>query len=382
MLDAILSGFGLPVGSLNSLQGIYFAQPKWLLLLALPPVLLFLQSRFKSNTDWEEVNQNHSVKFRHSLIQKQQNHSKLPGLVKTPFNAARLLMQLLRFLILTLLILALAQPEKTLVKQAQLQSKTVRDVAFVVESSASFLLPDYQLNGQSETRMNAVKMVLDDFMARLQGNRFSLTLYAEQAYTLMPLTADATLARLMLQRLRPYLAGRTDEAMGEALGLALMEVTPEQSQTARKRKVVVLISDGLARESRVPIQEALNYAKSSNIPIYTVGVGSGSEQADLRTFSGLLYQPLEAGSLKKLANETGGQYYQVGSAQDLQQVLEAINEAEGTEFKLPKEEKSILAFYPLLILVVVGLFIVYFVLIQLLSSALSSRKSLQGSSHV
>lgn len=341
-------------------QTIEFAQPDVFFLLAIPLTLWFLSwvKVWQINSDWQAQQQSaQRNQFRHTLIEqafglkKAQNS---PGLVKNKPQFAQLwrqtMLRLLRIVIVLGLVIAAAQPQQTLqINEPQPQVKTVRDLMFVVESSASFLLPDYQINDQPAERMDVVKKVLDQFMAGLAGNRFGLVLYAEQAYTLMPLTDDLTTARLMLQRLRPYLAGRTDEAMGEALGLALRQA---QNNTANTQKrVLVLISDGLSQPSRIPLESVIDYAQALNLPIYTIGVGAGSAVADKRIYSGLLYEPLEANSLKTLAQQTGGRYFAVSSGQDLQLVLQTIDKTEGVQIDKPVLRKQVTALFewPLLI---------------------------------
>jgi len=343
-------------------QEVYFANPAWFALLLVLPILWLLRRYWPGQTDWDRLNQTKTVKFRHVLIQKAHFFQKQPGLAKNHFFWA-FLMQLLRLLILMALIMAMANPQRQEKLNLTPQTETVRDIVFVVESSVSFSLNDYQLNGHAATRMTVVKSVLDQFISQLEGNRFSWILFADQAYTLMPLTTDSTTARLMLKRLRPYLAGRDDEGMGEALGLALQQAK-HKTKTTQKR-IVVLISDGLSRQSRVPIQNAIDYAKALKLPIYTIGVGAGDASADKRQFSGLIYQPLDSVTLKTIAEQTGGKYFQIGSGADLQTVLTAISRSEGTEIKTPVLKHKIIYLAPLLLLVALGLMILYSVLLLL-----------------
>lgn len=345
--------------------------------------------------DLTQLRSQRQLVVKHALIHKMDSGSATKAPVKRRFSlvdfGVRFGLNLLRGLIIITLAIALAQPEKVQTLAPLPQQKTVRDIVFVIESSASFLLPDYQVEGRTETRMSVVKMVLDQFVSGLEGNRFGLAIYAEQAYTLMPLTADQTATRLNLQRLKPYLAGRTDEAMGEALGLAL-----KQTESASKnglngldaqksgdpiKRVVVLISDGLSQPSRLPLSEAINYAQLLQVPIYTIGVGASNQSADTRIYTGLLYQPLESDSLKAIAAETQGQYFEVGSGQDLSQVLQKINEAEGVPFETePRPPQRIGLYYLPLTIAVFGLFI-YLLLTFLWSSRVQRSKPAVTQAH-
>jgi len=317
--------------------------------------LLALWHRFRpGQTDWQQVAQAQAMVFRHSLIDRMAFRT-------PPVKAIRwqqLLLHLLRWLLLGLLITALAEPVYQVELPPESQTKTVRDIVMVVETSVSMGLEDYQVSGISATRLDAIKAVLDQFILGMRGNRFSLILYAESAYTLMPLTSDNHTTRLMLKRLRPYLAGRTDEAIGEALGLALKQT--ERATETTQNRVVVLISDGMTRDSRIPISEAINYAQGLNVPIYTIGVGGEQASADQREFSGLLYQTLEASPLKTIAEQTGGRYYRIGGREDLQAVLAQIDQTEGVEVPVTSAKFQWRSLVNELLVLSFGVFMLYF----------------------
>ncbi|WP_028485505.1 vWA domain-containing protein [Thiomicrorhabdus chilensis] len=356
-----------------------FASPVWLWLMFAWPLLWMLQTISlgpvqAGEDDLAQLQAQRQFVFRHPLIHLQ-TRGAVDSTRPSAFSWLRMGLQLLRGLVIVSVALALAQPQKVQLSEPLPQEKTVRDVVFVIESSASFLLPDYQVNGQADTRMNVVKSVLDQFIGGLAGNRFGLTIYAQQAYTLMPLSSDQTAARLNLKRLKPYLAGRTDEALGEALGLALKQAEKgmQKGDEETLRRVVVLISDGQSQPSRVAVEEAINYAQMMNVPIYTVGVGASSDKADTRLYSGLLYQPLESASLKQIAAETNGHYYQIGSGDDLQKVLRQIDQTEGVPYLAPPSPPRKVPLYQWPLLFGVAALLLYL----LLSLSLASRLSKQ-----
>ncbi len=346
-----------------------FVTPVWLWLILLWPLLWLFQVVSlgpiqSAEDDLKQLQAQRQFVFRHPLIHLQNRIRQISPKAKPAFSWLKLALQLLRGLAIVSLAVALAQPQKIQPSDPLPQEKTVRDIVFVIESSASFLLPDYQVNGHSDTRMNVVKSVLDQFIGGLAGNRFGLTIYAQQAYTLMPLSSDQTAARLNLKRLKPYLAGRTDEALGEALGLALKQTEKgmQKGDEDTLKRVVVLISDGQAHRSRIDVEEAINYAQMMNVPIYTVGVGASGEEADQRVYSGLIYQPLESESLKRIAAETNGQYYQIGSGDDLQKVLHTIDQTEGVPFLAPPSPPRKIPLYQWPLLVGVASLLVYLLL--------------------
>jgi len=373
----------MPFLDLENTDTLLFESPEWLWLIWLWPILWFISSRFSAKNDLSELTANRQLRVKHALIHKMQGG--FAPISQTRFEFRVLIFNLLRGLVIVFLAIALAQPIQKLPAAAEPEQKTVRDIVFVIESSASFLLPDYEIDGKPETRMNVVKSVLDNFIGELKGNRFSLAIYADSAYTLLPLTNDQTLARLTLKRLKPYLAGRTDTAMGEALGLALKQTDQSTGITKANqdtlKRVVVLISDGLSQPSRIELTEAVNYAQLLKVPIYTIGVGASSEQADKRIYSGLLYQPLESESLQALAEQTQGQYFQVGSGQEISSVLAKINQAEGVPYIAPPAppQKQYLYPYPLIIgVVVLGIYWLLSLIWMSFSARKDSKKQQEG----
>lgn len=331
----------------------HFANPQMFWLAGFLPIF-WLWRRFAKPVrredffaDWHLWHLAKPLQARHSLLEIMQAQ----GSVRLTTPETRLypaiwqegVLWVLRLSLLLSLLAALAQPQSLLPSPPQAQQKTVRDLLLVVEASASMLLNDYRYQGQAQTRMQAVQQVLDQFMAELPGNRFAITVYAQSAFNLLPLSADQNAARRYLQRLRPYLAGRTDEALAEALGLALQQTQDQNlalGKTTERKRLLILISDGENQPSRLSIEQALDYAKLLQVPIYTIGVGSMDERADQRQFSGLLYQPLQAETLQHIARQTGGLYYQIGSGQDLREVLQKIDLAEGVPWQPPPSQPN------------------------------------------
>lgn len=361
-----------------------FLSPNWLWGLWCLPLVWFLSTK-TSTDDWMTLRRGATLKVKHSMLDQFSSDVQSPaGEQPSQSWLEKVLWWIknsLRMLILALLIIALAEPVKDVKLNTEAPQTTQRDLVFVLESSASFLLPDYQQNGQPVSRMEAVKSVLEDFIRQLSGNRFGVVIYGEQAYSLLPLTSDASAAQISLQRLQPFLAGRTDQAMVEALGLALQETrplsvlnaldnpnsanslqTPKESMAhaSKSKRVLVLISDGLSAQSPYALEDATNLARQLDIPIYTVGVGAKNAAADKRQFQGLIYQTLESESLQKIAEQTGGRYFHIGGSNELQQVLSEIDQLEGVPVSSSNLYKTYNFMMPQVVLSLLIILLVYF----------------------
>ena len=77
------------------------------------------------------------------------------------------------------------------------------------------------------------------------------------------------------------------------------------------RRALVLLSDGEDTASRASFTEALDYAKQSGAVVYSIGLGGGGGLG-LRS------------KLKRLADQTGGRFFQVSKVAELDQVYRQI----------------------------------------------------------
>ena len=70
--------------------------------------------------------------------------------------------------------------------------------------------------------MSFLKSFLDRFAQQLEGDRISVIVFGDSAYTLLPLNEDLQLTRRMLSRIKTTMAGRFN-ALGEAIALGVKE---------------------------------------------------------------------------------------------------------------------------------------------------------------
>jgi len=78
------------------------------------------------------------------------------------------------------------------------------------------------------------------------------------------------------------------------------------------RKTIVLLTDGADTNSRFSYQKVLEYTRTHDVVVYTIGLGATVLDVGVR------------GSLKQLADETGGRSYFPSSAEDLADVYQQI----------------------------------------------------------
>jgi Ca-activated chloride channel homolog len=223
---------------------------------------------------------------------------------------------LLAPLVFVLLVAAAARPE--LVLPPIKKTESARDLLLAVDISSSMNTRDFtDPQGRKIERLDAVKLVLHDFIARREGDRIGLLVFGEAPHLQAPFTLDHDLCRELLREVQVGMAGpRT--MIGDAIGLAvkLFEESPA------KQKVVVLLTDGNDTGSRVPPTKAADIAKSHGLTIHTVGIGDpATKGADI----------VDAGTLAAIARDTGGATFMALDRAGLEEIYRKLDEIEKVE---------------------------------------------------
>ncbi|WP_150912880.1 vWA domain-containing protein [Marinobacter halotolerans] len=290
-----------------------FAYP-WLLLLIALPLLLRARKRRAQPVEAPILPTGHWL-------------SDLPGVSRSG-NRTSLLQTLLLLTVWALLIVALARPQYV-GEQVQLPVSG-RDLLLAVDISPSMDEQDMVIQGRSINRLQAVKVVLDDFIERRKGDRLGLLLFGTQPYIQAPLTFDLGTVQTLLDEAGIGMAGRAT-AIGDAIGLAVKRLR----NRPQDQRVVILLTDGANTAGEIPPDKAAEIAKAAGVRIYTIGIG-----AESMVQRGLLgsrrvnpSRDLDEGLLKRMAQQTGGQYFRARSLPELEMIYESINQLEPIELE-------------------------------------------------
>ena len=209
-----------------------------------------------------------------------------------------------------LLVVTAARPQ--LVEPPLSRVESARDLMLGVDLSGSMSQRDLtDAEGTPVTRMEAVKEVLDDFIARREGDRIGIIVFGTEAFVQTPFTQDHELVRALLSQTEPRMAG-PQTMIGDAIGLTIKVF---ETSEARDR-VMVLLTDGDDTGSRVPPQRAAEIAAEDGITIHTVAMGdtetTGAEQMDLEV-------------LEDIAQTTGGSAFSAGDREGLAGICDEID---------------------------------------------------------
>ncbi len=306
------------------MRGITFADPLFLWLLILVPVIIVF------------------------YILRQQKTSPalhMPGLqpfenTGTTFrNYLRHFLFALRTIAIILFIIVLARPQKT--DQLQDVSTEGIDIILTLDISGSMLAKDFKPD-----RLEASKNVATEFISGRPYDRLGLVVFSGESFTQCPLTTDhAVLVNLM----REIQSGMIED--GTAIGNGLATAINRIKDSEAKSKVIILLTDGINNRGEIAPATSADIAKTFGIRVYTIGVGTrGIAPYPVQTPYGITYQdmPVEIDEniLKEIASKTGGKYFRATDNDKLVQVYAEIDKLEKSKIDVRqftrKEERFLL----------------------------------------
>jgi Ca-activated chloride channel homolog len=191
-----------------------------------------------------------------------------------------------------------------------------RDVVFLLDVSRSMLAEDLAPN-----RLERAKLAILDSVAKLQGDRVALVVFAGNSVVKCPLTHDYGFFRMALEDVSPDSVSRGGTLIGDAIRSVIEQVFDNQ---ARGHRDVILITDGEDHES-FPVEAA---QKLGELEVRLIAIGLGDENQGRRipvtdengrrrfmTYQGEeIWTKLDADTLRKMVNATpGGRYLNVAT---------------------------------------------------------------------
>ncbi|MFT7197500.1 MAG: Ca-activated chloride channel family protein, partial [Marinoscillum sp.] len=141
---------------------------------------------------------------------------------------------------------------------------------------------------------------------------------------------------LFIQAMNTNLVPNSGTDFGPPLKMALKKLSDEEATKSRqKSKIIILISDG--EDFGDETEEIAEEIENSGIKLFTLGVGTqmGSKIMTNRGFKKNnqgeeVVSRINTTSLKKLANDTGGKYFEINESQnDVERLINSINDIEG-----------------------------------------------------
>ena len=318
-------------------EGIYFANPNYLWLLLILPVVL----------TWQIITRN-----------KTQPLLKMPSLSnfqEGSFFWARIFhgLFIFRLCAIGLIILAIARPQTVDISTRTKTNKGI-DIVMAIDVSSSMLAQDLKPD-----RLTALKRVASEFIEDRRSDRIGLVVYAGESYTKTPITSDKNIVKSSMREIN--FQGLIED--GTAIGMGLATSVNRLKDSKAKSKIIILLTDGVNNSGFIDPKIATELAVEFGIKTYTIGIGSnGTALAPVGILPngkfkyGLTKVEIDEALLKEIALKTGGIYFRATNNQKLEEIYQEINKLEKTEieeFKYYNYEEK----YRILILLAIGFII-------------------------
>jgi Ca-activated chloride channel family protein len=240
---------------------------------------------------------------------------------------------ILKYTALGLMVVALARPQWG-TQHIEVPTDGI-NIVLALDLSESMAALDFRQKGRVVNRLEAVKGVVQDFVAGRSGDRIGMVVFGTHAYTQLPLTRDYNTIVSVLDRLEIGAAGKST-ALGDAIGISVKRL----ADIASRSKVIILITDGQSNTGQLRPDTAAQIALQKGIKIYTIGVGSRGKAPfliqDPVFGERYVYQQVDIDEqmLKTIAEKTGGGYFRAENLAGLQDIYATIDAMETTSVKV------------------------------------------------
>lgn len=223
-------------------------------------------------------------------------------------------------------VVALARPQAGL--ETRVQTSQGIDIVLCLDTSTSMEAMDLTPN-----RLGAALQVSKKFVEGRGGDRIGLVCFGGQALTQCPLTSDHQTLLGYLDQIQPGQTG----VDGTAIGTGIVTSLNRLKKAGGKSKVIILLTDGRNNRGEIEPLAAADLAKTMGVRIYTVGAATrGLAPVRIKDPLGFDRQTmipvdLDEGSLREIAQRTGGQFFRATDSESLSEVFAQIDRLEKTD---------------------------------------------------
>jgi Ca-activated chloride channel family protein len=196
------------------------------------------------------------------------------------------------------------------------------DIALALDISTSMQSRDI-----APSRLETAKKMGSSFIRQRSHDPISLIAFAGAPYLASPITTDTAFLFHQLRQLRTDQIVEEGTALGDALGMCINQIRDSENP----KKISILISDGNNTAGNLDPVTSAELAKSFNIKVYTIAVGSLQASTD----------PVDESTLREIASMTKGKFFRATNGQALQQVFQEIDKMEASVVKTVTWEEHI-----------------------------------------
>lgn len=233
-----------------------FAYPQYLYLLILVPIILALYIVARI------VRKNRIRKYGNPTILECQmpDVSKYKPWIKIS----------LQLLAITLIIVMLARPRAMGGSKEETVNVQGIEVIVALDVSNSMLASSTD-DPKGVSRLQKAKLILEKLIDKLGNDKVGLIVFAGDAYTQIPITADFVSAKMFLSSINPNMVPTQGTAIGAAIKMAANSFTPDD----KVQKSIIIITDGENHEDDAVGAAEEAYKKGIQINVMAIGTQKG-----------------------------------------------------------------------------------------------------------
>lgn len=290
-------------------SALHFLRPEWLwALLALPLILALAVYRQRRSDAWRQAVDAHLLP--HLLAAGAKRRVRLPWALLLGWTLASL---------------AMAGPSWR--QQAQPMFQASAPLLVVLDLSSRITATDLP-----PSRLLQARAKVGELLRARQGGQVGLVVYADDAYTVAPLTDDGSNVALYLDALSPDVMPRDGQRADRGIDWA----TRLMRQIGALQGQILLVSDQADSEAAL----AAAQARSLGLQVSVLGLGTPAGAA-YRDSNGQIRQAaLDEGSLRAVATAGGGRYARISADDSDLRALGVLDARDGTAAQRPGEGKQ------------------------------------------
>ena len=233
---------------------------------------------------------------------------------------------------LAALIAAMARPQ--MVVAVPREDATV---VLTMDTSASMNATDV-----APSRLDAAKSAATTFLDQVPDRfRVGLVSFSSAVRVLEGPTEDRDAVRSSIDTLQGDIGTTIGDAIEASVALADDPEATEDNVGEKPLFAVLLLSDGANTVGSEPLA-VVDEAKEAGIPIYTIALGTPNGTVDVTDDYGQMQTvnvPPDPTTLRQIAEQTGGRFFEAPTEADLQAVYEEI----GSQVSWDDEERELTA---------------------------------------
>lgn len=236
---------------------------------------------------------------------------------------------LLRMIGLVGLALLVARPQ--MVDESSVVNIDGVDIVLALDVSGSMqVFDDLQ---DRRTRFQVAKDEAIRFIDKRANDQVGLVIFAGDVLSRSPLTLDKHFLKEIVGSMELGII----DAEGTFLCTGLAMAVNRLKNSPAKSKVVVLLTDGHPTHGeKITCEMALELAKKCGVKVYSIGIGS-DKGAFVEPRPGYVQQigvqPFNKELLTRIAQQTGGQFFQASKPADMRMIYDTIDNLEKTAYQ-------------------------------------------------